>query len=183
MSSSRRSRAGGPAEVVRSALQEVLEPIVTAAGFDLDDLDVRTAGRRHVVRVVVDSDDGVGLDDIAELSRAASKELDRHEHLIAGPYTLEVTSPGVDRPLTLPRHWRRAHLRLVTVRFHDGATMEGRVGPAGEESVVLLVRGGLRTVRYRDVARATVQVEFRSPPQDEVDLLLRAETTAPEESA
>ena len=182
MSSPRRSRTGGPVEVARGALQEVLAPIVAAAGFDLDELDVRTAGRRHVVRVVVDSDNGVGLDDIAELSRAASAELDRHDHLISGPYTLEVTSPGVDRPLTLPRHWKRAHLRLVNVRLHDGATLEGRVGPAGDESVVLLVRGELRTLRYADVARATVQVEFRPPPQDELDLL-RAETTAPEEPA
>ena len=114
-------------------LHGVLEPIVAAAGFDLERLDVRTAGRRHSVTLVVDSDDGVGLDDIALVSRAASDELDRHEHLIGGSYTLEVTSPGVDRPLTGLRHWRRAHLRQVAVRTRDGADLHrpGRAGRGG----------------------------------------------------
>ena len=80
------------------------------------------AGRRHTVRLVVDSDAGVGLDDIARISRAASDELDGNEHLVGGSYTLEVTSPGVDRPLTTPRHWRRARLRLVAVRAAGRAT-------------------------------------------------------------
>ena len=94
-------------------LRAVLEPVVAAAGFELDALDVRATGRRQTVRLVVDSDTGAGLDDIAKVSRAASEALDRQEHLVGGSYTLEVTSPGVDRPLTTPRHWRRAHLRLV----------------------------------------------------------------------
>ncbi|MHA6793315.1 ribosome maturation factor RimP [Pseudonocardia bannensis] len=160
----------GP-EQLTGQLHGVLEPIVIAAGFELDELDVRVAGRRHTVKVVVDSDTGVGLDDIARLSRSASAELDQHEHLIGGSYTLEVTSPGVDRPLTGPRHWRRAHLRLVEVRRPDGTTFQGRVGPAGEEAVTLLVDGVLREVRYADVAYAAVQVEFRPPPDAEVDLL------------
>jgi ribosome maturation factor RimP len=152
-------------------LHGVLEPIVTAAGFELDQLDVRAAGRRHTVKVVVDSDEGVGLDDIATVSRAVSGELDRHEHLLGGSYTLEVTSPGVDRPLTLPRHWRRAHLRQVAVRLHDGATFTGRVGRAGAEAVTVLVDGRRREVRYADVAHAGVQVEFRQVPEAEVALL------------
>ncbi|HYH33331.1 MAG TPA: ribosome maturation factor RimP [Pseudonocardia sp.] len=152
-------------------LHGVLEPIVSDAGFELDHLDVRAAGRRHTVKVVIDSDAGVGLNDIATVSRAVSTELDRHEHLLAGSYTLEVTSPGVDRPLTGPRHWRRAHLRQVAVRLHDGATFTGRVGTAGEDAVTLLVDGQLREVRYADVAHAGVQVEFRQPPAAEVALL------------
>jgi ribosome maturation factor RimP len=157
------------------ALRGVLEPVVAAAGFELDALDVRVAGRRHTVRLVVDSDTGVGLDDIARLSRAASEELDRHEHLLGGAYTLEVTSPGVDRPLTLPRHWRRAHLRLVAVRPTDGAPFRARVGDAGEHAVVLLVDGALREVPYADVAHAAVEVEFNPPPADEIALLAPAE--------
>ena len=86
----------------------------------------------------------MGLDDIAKLSRAAAAELDRHEHLIGGSYTLEVTSPGVDRPLTTPRHWRRARLRLVTVRPREGKPFTGRVGAAGEDAVTMLVDGALR---------------------------------------
>lgn len=149
-------------------LHGVLEPIVRAAGFELDQLDVRAAGRRHTVKLVVDGDSGVGLDDIARLSRAASAELDQNEHLIGGSYTLEVTSPGVDRPLTLPRHWRRAHLRLVEIRPVEGDPFTARVGPAGEDTVTVLVDGALREVRYADVAHAAVQVEFRPPPDADV---------------
>ncbi len=149
----------------------LLEPIVAAAGFELDELDVRVVGRRHTIKLVVDSDSGVGLDDIATVSRAAAEELDQHEHLIGGSYTLEVTSPGVERPLTAPRHWRRARLRLVAVRPQDGAPFAGRVGTAGEESVQLLVGGVLRTVRYADIAHAAVEVEFNKPPASEIDAL------------
>ncbi|MDT0351010.1 ribosome maturation factor RimP [Pseudonocardia charpentierae] len=179
---------GGPAQEGRAGkapsrpgtssdeLRELLEPFVTDAGFELDALDVRSAGRRHTVRMVVDSDSGAGLDAIARLSRAASDALDSNEHLVGGSYTLEVTSPGVDRPLTLPRHWRRAHLRLVTVRPQPGsplgdAVFAGRVGAAGDTSVTLLVDGRLREVRYADVAHAAVEVEFAPPPTKEIALL------------
>jgi len=157
-------------------LRGLLEPVVTGVGFELDALEVRSAGRRHTIRLVVDSDAGAGLDDIARLSRAASDALDRNEHLVGGSYTLEVTSPGVDRPLTTPRHWRRARLRLVTLRPQPGtalgdAVLTGRVGAAGDDSVTLLVDGRLREVRYGDVAHAAVEVEFAPPPAAEVALL------------
>ncbi|GAY09420.1 ribosome maturation factor RimP [Pseudonocardia sp. N23] len=155
-------------------LHELLAPIVADAGFELDELDVRATGRRHTVKVVVDSADdtaGVSLDVIATLSRAASAELDQHEHLIGGSYTLEVTSPGVDRPLTLPRHWRRAFLRLVEVTPVDGDKLTGRVGRAGDDAVDLLVDGEIRALRYTDVEKALVQVEFKQPPDAEVEKL------------
>ena len=117
---------------------------------------------------MVDADAGVDLDDIARLSRAAAAELDQHEHLIGGSYTLEVTSPGVERPLTLPRHWRRSHLRLVEVRLVEGGTLTARVGPAGDDAVTVLVDGELRDLRYADVEHAAVQVEFRTPPDADV---------------
>ena len=178
MSSPRPEHASGSAP---GQLHGVLEPIVAAAGFDLERLDVRTAGRRHCVTIVVDSDRGVGLDDIARVSRAASDELDRNEHLIGGSYTLEVTSPGVDRPLTGRRHWRRAYLRQVAVRTRDGAAFTGRVGPAGDESVTVLVDGALRELRYAEVEHAGVQVEFRSPPEAELELLRRSGPAAGQE--
>ena len=169
-------------------LRGLLEPVVTGAGFELDALEVRSAGRRHTIRLVVDSDAGAGLDDIARLSRAASDVLDRNEYLVGGSYTLEVTSPGVDRPLTMPRHWRRARLRLVAVRPQPGsalgdAVLTGRVGAAGDDSVTLLVDGRLREVRYGDVAHAAVEVEFAPPPAAEVALLdpAAAEQTAAED--
>ncbi len=169
-------RPEGGAGPLPAQLHGVLEPIVAGAGFELDQLDVRAAGRRHTVKVVVDSDAGVGLDDIATVSRAISAELDDQEHLIGGSYTLEVTSPGVDRPLTGSRHWRRAHLRQVAVRLHDGTEFTGRVGRAGEDAATVLVAGQLREVRYADVAHAGVQVEFRPPPEAELALLQEEET-------
>ena len=179
MSPPRPAQSPGPPP---GPLHGVLEPIVRAAGFELDQLDVRAAGRRHTVKLVVDGDSGVGLDDIARLSRAASAELDQNEHLIGGSYTLEVTSPGTDRPLTLPRHWRRAFLRQVAVRLHEGGTLTARVGRAGEDSVTVLVDGARRELAYADVAHAAVQVEFRPPPDDEVVALGGTPATATEEA-
>ena len=88
------------------------------------------------------------------------------------PYTLEVTSRGVDRPLTLPRHWRRNADRLVKVTSTDGGTTTGRILEAGEESAVLDVDGTRTEVAYAEVAKALVQVEFNrkgAPALDEND--------------
>jgi ribosome maturation factor RimP len=149
----------------------MVEGAVAAVGFDLEEIDVRPAGRRRLVRVVVDSDSGVGLDDIATVSRRIAAELDQCDDVLGGPYTLEVTSPGVDRPLRTPRHWRRAHLRLVEVALRDAGKITGRVGTCGEQEVWLLVDGRLRDLRYADVERASVVVEFRQPPVEELRLL------------
>jgi len=152
-------------------LRPMVERTVASAGFDLEEIDIRPAGRRQLVRVVVDADTGVGLDDIARLSRQVAAELDEHDALLGGPYTLEVTSPGVDRPLTAPRHWRRARLRLVEVELVDAGKLSGRVGDCAEDAVELLVDGALREVRYADVRRACVVVEFRHPPAEELRAL------------
>jgi len=170
----------GVPEQLAGSLRGVLEPVVADAGFELDELEVRAAGRKHTVKVVVDVPEqaeatAVPLDAIARLSRSAAAELDRHEHLIAGSYTLEVTSPGMDRPLTRPLHWRRAHLRLARVTLEAGGTVEVRVGRAGEESVTVVDAGAkkpeARELRYAEVARAVVQVEFKAPPAAEVEAL------------
>lgn len=162
-------------ERLRGELRPLVERAVSSVGFDLEDIEVRQAGRRRLVRVVVDADSGVGLDDIAVLSRRIAAELDQHDAVLGGPYTLEVTSPGVDRPLTLPRHWRRSKLRLVEVALNDAAGFTGRVGPAGDDTVLMLVDGRLRELRYVDVKRASVVVEFRHPPEYELRALAEAE--------
>lgn len=145
----------------RDRLVHLLEPVIAGAGFDLEDVVVTPAGRRRLVRVVVDRDGGVSLDDTAELSRALSGVLDASDVMGEGPYVLEVTSPGVDRPLTEPRHWRRAAGRLVHVPLVGGGEVRGRVLDAGEGGVVLRVDGGERSFAYRDLGRGRVQVEFR----------------------
>lgn len=159
----------------RDALATRLRPVVADAvaglGFDLETLDVQVAGRRKLVKVVVDADDGVELDLLSGVSRAVSAALDDNDDILGGPYTLEVTSPGVDRPLTRPRHWRRAKLRLVRIRPQEGPEYVGRVGTSDDTGVEMLVDGALRRVEYRTVARAAVEVEFRQPPAAELLLL------------
>ena len=168
-----RSRVTGPlpepAELVR-----VLEPVVRAAGMDLESVRVSPAGRRRLLKLVVDADDGVGLDAIAEVSREVSARLDASGAMGEVPYTLEVSSPGVDRPLTEPRHWRRAQGRLVSAPLavaggHDqgrkGAsrrppTMRGRILVAGETSVTLDIDGDKVELDYAELGPGKVQVEF-----------------------
>lgn len=152
----------------KSTLWDLVEDAVTAEGFDLESLDVTRVGRRGRVKVVVDSDDGVDLDQCADLSHKVSAILDANDDLMGdGPYTLEVSSPGVTRPLTLPRHWRRNIGRLVRVVLADGGVVTGRVTAADEREAVLDVAGKSREVQYDTVGKAKVQVEFRRHRDDE----------------
>lgn len=149
---------------VRARLLPLLEPVVAATGADLEDVTVTQAGRRSVVRVVVDRDGGVSLDDVAEVSRVAAEALDALDQqdpsALGGSYVLEVTSPGVDRPLTAPRHWRRAQGRLVQAVLRSGDSVTGRLLDSDEAGAVLDADGAQRRIGYDDVVRALVQVEF-----------------------
>lgn len=142
------------------SLEQVLSPAASTMGLDLEDVTVATAGRRRLLRVAVDKDGGVTLDDIAEATRRLSQELDDTDVMGEQPYTLEVTSPGLDRSLTAPRHWRRNVGRLVLVTDGEGRTLLGRIVSSDDEQAALEVGGSARTVRYADVAKARVQVEF-----------------------
>jgi ribosome maturation factor RimP len=145
-------------------LTEVLAPVVEASGADLEDVAVSKAGRRSVVRIVIDRDGGVSLDDVADVSRVVSDALDaldEQDPTVLGPsYVLEVTSPGVDRPLTQPRHWRRNVHRLVAATLTDGGTVTGRITAADDETVTLDVDGSERVLALSEVTKGTVQVEF-----------------------
>jgi ribosome maturation factor RimP len=157
--------------VTRSAdqarLEEFLRPIVEQFGCDLEAVEASPAGRRRLLRVLVDRDGGISLDDVAEVTRAVSKALDAEDLMGDGAYTLEISSPGVDRPLTLPRHWRRNAGRLVTVTLTSGDKIKGRIGVVTDQSVELEVEGESRTIGYDDVARAKVEVEFNRKPERE----------------
>ena len=142
------------------ALRSLAEPVVAGLDCDLEDVTVRQAGRRRLVRVVVDHDGGLSLDLVAEISRTLSAVLDDSTILGESPYVLEVTSPGVDRPLTSPRHWQRAVGRLVAVDLHDGGSVQGRVNAADEQAASLTTDEGDRRVPYAEARRAVVQVEF-----------------------
>ncbi len=149
----------------RDLLREVVEPVCVGAGFDLEDVEVAPAGRRRRVTVVVDADGGVDLDRCAELSHELSSALDASDVIGEAPYTLEVSSRGVSRPLTLPRHWRRSIGRLVRLVLVDGHEVVGRVGAADDREAVLDVDGTERRVAFDNVGKARVQVEFRRPDE------------------
>ena len=131
--------------------------------LDVEAVEVTPAGKRRVLRIAVDKDGGVTLDDVADATREVNRVLDDSDVMGEQPYTLEVTSRGVDRPLTLPRHWRRNTGRLVKVTTHDGRTHTGRVLSADDEAATLDVDGTPRVVALADVTKAYVQIEFNRP--------------------
>jgi ribosome maturation factor RimP len=171
-------------------LAGLLEPAVTALGLDLDGVRVTSAGRRRLLRVTVDGDGGVSLDDIEKVSRELSGVLDTAAAMGEVPYTLEVSSPGVDRPLTEPRHWRRAAGRLVSVavtQYSPGpgkpepgrpgpgrpepqappaggsggsANVHGRIKQADARGVTLDIDGDARQFSYAELGPGRIQIEF-----------------------
>jgi ribosome maturation factor RimP len=174
----RQAVTGGSQEKGREEgrIADIIRPVVAAAGLDLESVRVSAAGRRRLLRVVVDSDQGVSLDDAATVSRQLSAALDTVAVMGDFPYTLEVSSPGVDRPLIDPRHWRRAVGRLVQVTVNDAGvsgssgvsgSISGRVVAADSDGVTLDVGGTRRRFGYPALGAGAVQVEF-GPPQPEL---------------
>ncbi|MDO9455393.1 ribosome maturation factor RimP [Nocardioides sp.] len=153
-------------EALTSAIESALTDPLAEIGLDLEAVEVSTAGKRRVVRVAVDQDGGVTMDDVAEATRLVGDVLDTDLSTALGhlPYTLEVTSRGVDRPLVLPRHWRRNTDRLVKVTLAGDVTVTGRVTDSDDTSVGLDVDGTARRVAYADVIKALVQIEFNRKP-------------------
>ena len=144
-------------------LFEMFAPVVEKHGLELDEIHLSPAGRRRILRVVVDKDGGVTLDDIADASHSVSQVLDDTDVMGGTAYTLEVTSPGVDRPLTEPRHWRRAVGRLVKVRLVNGRETTGRVLSASADAIELDVPDGAARLSFAEVRDGRVQVEFSRP--------------------
>ncbi|GAB7030661.1 ribosome maturation factor RimP [Streptomyces sp. NPDC021749] len=153
-------------------LRGLLEPLVAARDLDLEEIEVTPAGKRRVLRIVVDSDEGVQLDECAELSREASQVLDDTDVMGGAPYTLEVTSPGADRPLTELRHYRRALGRLIKAQLTDAAgsgELVARITGVDEDGLDLEVPGvkgrkpTARRVLFDEIAKARVELEFRKP--------------------
>ena len=147
---------------------ELVDPL-RAMDLDVEAVEVTPAGKRRVLRIAVDKDGGVTLDDVADATREVSRVLDESDVMGEMPYTLEVTSRGVDRPLTLPRHWRRNEDRLVKATLADGSSLTGRILASSEDSVTLDVSGTRREVAYADVVKALVQVEFNRKTEKKDD--------------
>ena len=141
-------------------LRAVVAPVVAAAGLDLEGVAVSSAGRRRVLRVAVDRDGGVSLDEVALVSQRLSQALDDADAMGGRPYVLEVGSPGVGRPLETDRHWRRAVGRLVLVTLTDGGSLTGRLLAVEGRAVVLDAPVGDHRIDLGRVATARVEVDM-----------------------
>ncbi|MBT8226273.1 MAG: ribosome maturation factor RimP [Dactylosporangium sp.] len=165
------TRGSGPT-VDLAGLRRVVAEVAAAEGYDLEHLSAKRVGQRWSVRVSVDSDAGTDLDRIATLSRRISTALDRTEtegqELVPGEYDLEVGSPGTDRPLTAPRHWRRNLGRLVRARA-GSRQITGRIVESDDEGVVLDVEGATRRFVFSNLGPGRVQVELSRLADDGID--------------
>lgn len=153
-------------------LEQLAERCVTALGLDLEAVELSRSGSpksggRVLLRIAVDADGGVPIDSITRVTRELSKALDAADAMGEQPYTLEVTSRGVDRPLTLPRHWRRNVGRLVIADLADGSRVKGRITAPpdnpDEGTVDVTVDGQLRHLELHDVATARIEPELNRP--------------------
>jgi len=147
------------ADRVEDEVRGALVPL----GLDLEAVELSRSGSKRLLRIAVDADGGVPLDLITDATRVVSAALDEGSAMGEQPYTLEVTSRGLDRPLTEPRHWRRNTGRLVAVTLHDGPSVTGRVVGSDETGVELTVKGQRRRLEYSEVARALVTPELGAP--------------------
>jgi len=151
----------------RDSLVRLLAPVVEAQGLDLEDVVVTQAGKRRQLRVVVDQDGGISLDTVAAVSTAVAAQLDDSDTMGGSPYVLEVTSPGVDRPLTAPRHWRRNRTRLVKVATAEATALEGRLVEVDDDGIGVESDGVVTRLAWDRVASGRVQVEFNRPTKTE----------------
>ena len=165
---------------------ELLADEFTRAGYEIDDVVIDAGARPARIRVVADGDKPLDLDAVAELSRSASELLDT---LDTGEiaYVLEVSSPGVDRPLTAEKHYRRARGRKLELSLADGTTLTGRLGATADGVAELVVRGRsgwtVRQIPLTDIRNAVVQVEFSPPSAKELEMVGGAATTHTEAGA
>ncbi|MFJ8212358.1 ribosome maturation factor RimP [Streptomyces sp. NPDC096033] len=154
-------------------LRGLLEPLVAAKGLDLEEIELSKAGRRRMLRIVVDSDEGVELDACAELSREVSDALDASDVMGEDEYVLEVSSPGADRPLSEHRHYVRAIGRLVKFQLAESGELVARILSVDDEGMDLEVPGvkgrkaTARRIAFTDIAKARVEIEFNRKDKKE----------------
>lgn len=161
------------ADATRDRLEAELTGLLNGLGVDLEAVELSRAGKRSVLKIAVDQDGGVTHDDLVRVERSVSAVLDSSDAMGSQAFTLEVTSRGVDRPLSHPRHWRRNRDRLVTIARDGQQALTGRVRDHDEDpdgGVRLeLDDGSTMRVSYAEIAKALVQIEFNRPTAPEED--------------
>ena len=165
---------------------ELLGGEFARAGYEIEDVVIDSRARPPRITVVADGDCALDLDTIATLSQSASALLDGVENILDS-YVLEVTSPGVERPLTSAKHFRRARGRKVELELADGSQLTGRVGETDGDGVALVVRAGrdwaTRDIPLAEIAKAVVQVEFSPPAPAELELASKGRASGTEAGA
>jgi ribosome maturation factor RimP len=138
-------------------ISAAITPALAALGFYLEDVTITSAGRRSMLTVIVDGDTHLSLDQVTSATKAIGEIVESVQSLGETPFTLEVTSPGLDRPLTKARHWQKNINRLVKVVLLDGSEIKGRIKDVNEVSAIVAEKN----INYSDIKRATLEVEFK----------------------
>ena len=141
----------------KEEISAAITPTLSDLGFYLEDITITSAGRRSMLTVIVDGDTHLSLDQVTVATKAISEIVENIQSLGQAPFTLEVTSPGLDRPLTKPRHWRKNIDRLVKIVLLDGKEIKGRVKDATEISATI----DEQVIKFSDIKRATLEIEFK----------------------
>jgi len=141
----------------KEEISAAITPALSDLGFYLEDITITSAGRRSMLTVIVDGDTHLSLDQVTVATKAITEIVENIQSLGQAPFTLEVTSPGLDRPLTKPRHWRKNIDRLVKIVLLDGKEVKGRVKDATEISATV----DEQVVKFSDIKRATLEIEFK----------------------
>lgn len=141
----------------KEEISAVITPALTSIGFYLEDLTITSAGRRSIITIIIDGDSHLSLDQVTVATKAISELIENISNLGDNSFTLEVTSPGLDRPLTKPRHWQKNIDRLVKVIMLDTKEIKGRIKSANNDSVLI----DENNIFFVDMKRATLEVEFK----------------------
>jgi ribosome maturation factor RimP len=143
---------------LKDEIAAAITPTIESTGAYLEEVQFVRAGKKSLLTVIIDSESGLNLDQVTEVSRSISEIVESLPAMGSTPFTLEVTSPGIDRPLTLPRHWRKNQNRLVRVVKNDGTVVEGRIANSSETSAII----GESEVNFADIKKALIQIEFKA---------------------
>lgn len=141
----------------KEEIAAAITPAIESLGFYLEDLNITSAGRRSMLTVIVDGDTHLTLDQVTSVTKAIGEIVENIQSLGQTPFTLEVTSPGIDRPLTKPRHWKKNIDRLVKVVLQDTSEVKGRIKDSNQETATI----DDKLIKFAEVKRATLEVEFK----------------------
>jgi ribosome maturation factor RimP len=149
---------------LKDQIAELITPALQEAGYYLEDINVVSPGNHRIVTVIVDGDAALNLDQVTVASKLVSELVDEAPFMGETPFTLEVTSPGIDRPLTLPRHFAKNVTRLLKITQNDGVVVTGRITSNTDLDVTLSViekkASKDLTILLADIKRAVVEIEF-----------------------